>query len=160
MRRGGRILNRVAHEDEHELSCPHCHPEEATAAAPAEAGAAGLRHFWEHSPREGIVEATQDDEELATTVSCPHCDHLAPGGNQEQLVADFRRRFMVALILSVPIFIVAPWAHLGMQTHGVSFPGSNVVLLLLSAALYGYCGKPFLVGALGEVRARQPGMMT
>ncbi|MCX7599582.1 MAG: heavy metal translocating P-type ATPase, partial [Armatimonadetes bacterium] len=47
-----------------------------------------------------------------------------------------------------------------MQTHGVSFPGSNVVLLLLSAALYGYCGKPFLVGALGEVRARQPGMMT
>lgn len=117
-------------------------------------------HAAGHAVHHGQAGAAQQEEVSPGGISCPHCEHLAPGAGQDQVVYDFRRRLFVALVLSVPIFLTAPWAHLGMQTHGLSFPGSNFLLLILSGVLYGYCGAPFLVGAVGELRARRPGMMT
>lgn len=157
--KGGSILTKNLPDQQHEVSCPHCRPRTAE-AAPAEGGGLHHDHPAGHSIHEKHFETAREEENFAAGVSCPHCEHFAPGRSQEQLVRDFRRRFVVALILSVPIFVIAPWAHLGMATHGLSFPGSNIVLLVLSVLLYGYCGKPFLAGALGELRSRQPGMMT
>lgn len=72
---------------------------------------------------------------------------------------DFRQRFIVSLILTVPILILSP----GLQAFfGVeySFPGSALILLTLSTAVYAYGGYPFLKGIVQEIRARLPGMMT
>ena len=42
----------------------------------------------------------------------------------------------------------------------MSFPGSDLILLVLSTAVYVYGGWPFLKGIVQEVRDRLPGMMT
>lgn len=159
LKKGESILTENFPDQQHEVFCPHCHPQTAR-AAPTEGHQEHHANPAGSSIHGGHFETAQEGEDFAAGVSCPHCEHLAPGGDQEHIVHDFRRRFVIALILSVPIFVIAPWAHLGMATHGLAFPGSNIVLMVLSALLYGYCAKPFLAGALGELRARQPGMMT
>jgi Cu2+-exporting ATPase len=82
-----------------------------------------------------------------------------PGGAHRHMLEDFRRRFIVSLILTVPILILSP----GFQAFfGVSysFEGSTFVLLALSTAVYGYGGYPFLKGIVQELQDRLPGMMT
>jgi P-type Cu2+ transporter len=76
-------------------------------------------------------------------------------------VADFRRRFWVSLIVTIPILILSPsiqeFAGVG-QT--LRFPGDQYVLFLLASFVYFYGGYPFLKGIVTELRARLPGMMT
>ncbi len=80
-------------------------------------------------------------------------------GGHRQMLKDFRKRFFVSLVLTVPILILSP----GFQAFfGVSysFPGSDYILLALSTAVYLYGGWPFLKGIVQELRQRLPGMMT
>jgi Cu2+-exporting ATPase len=75
------------------------------------------------------------------------------------MLEDFRRRFFVSLILTIPILILSP----GFQAFfGVSFSftGSTFVLLALSTVVYLYGGYPFIKGIADEVRIRLLGMMT
>ena len=92
-----------------------------------------------------------------------------PGGGQEhhshhnhdQMVADFRRRFWVSLILTGPVLVLAPMIQ---QTLGLdevlAFPGDGFVQFALATAVFFYGGWPFLKGMIGEVGRRRPGMMT
>ncbi len=77
------------------------------------------------------------------------------------MVADFRRRFWVALALTVPILALSPTvqALLGLE-EALAFPGDRLLLFALAAVVYGYGGLPFLQGLVGELRQRRPGMMT
>ena len=77
------------------------------------------------------------------------------------MVADFRRRFWVSLILSVPVLALSPliqaWLGLG---EALAFPGDRSVQAVLATVIYFYGGWPFLRGVAGELGGRQPGMMT
>jgi Cu2+-exporting ATPase len=75
------------------------------------------------------------------------------------MLGDFRRRFVVSLVLTVPILLLSPsfQAFFGLS---YVFEGSNVLLLILSTAVYAYGGYPFLKGIIQELRDRLPGMMT
>ena len=77
------------------------------------------------------------------------------------MVADFRRRFWISLVLSVPVLVLDPmlqhWAGL---EEALGFPGDHWVQLVFASAVYFYGGWPFLRGIVDEVRGRQPGMMT
>jgi Cation transport ATPase len=75
------------------------------------------------------------------------------------MLEDFRRRFIVSLILTIPILILSSGfqALLGLS---LQFEGSAYLLLLLSTAVYVYGGYPFLTGIVRELRERMPGMMT
>ncbi|HMA05784.1 MAG TPA: heavy metal translocating P-type ATPase, partial [Methanomicrobiales archaeon] len=90
----------------------------------------------------------------------------APGGHRpgmhgahRHMLEDFRRRFIVSMILTVPILILSRSFQ---SFFGVSFsfPGSDLILLILSTAVYAYGGFPFLKGIMEELRTRLPGMMT
>jgi len=90
--------------------------------------------------------------------------HLPPGGGRgsrtrHHALEDFRRRFVVSTILTVPILLLsAPvQALLGIT---ITFPGSEYLLLALATVVYLYGGWPFLSGIVTELRARMPGMMT
>jgi ATPase, P-type (transporting), HAD superfamily, subfamily IC/heavy metal translocating P-type ATPase len=76
-------------------------------------------------------------------------------------VADFRRRFWISLIVTIPILILSPaiqeFAGVG---QALRFPGDQYVLFLLASFVYFYGGYPFLKGIVNELRARLPGMMT
>jgi Cu2+-exporting ATPase len=87
-----------------------------------------------------------------------HHDHQA---HHAQMVADFRRRFWISLVVTIPILALSPMLQSWVGLEGaLAFPGDQWVLLGLSAFVYAYGGWPFLTGLVSELRERSPGMMT
>jgi P-type Cu2+ transporter len=90
-------------------------------------------------------------------------DHHRDGGGSHHahMVADFRRRFWVSLVLSIPVLALAPliqgWLGLG---DVLAFRGYHAVQAVLATVIYFYGGWPFLGGFVSELKKRQPGMMT
>ena len=73
--------------------------------------------------------------------------HGSGDHNHAGMVADYRRRFWVALALTVPILLLSPAGAHGLGLIGsIVFPGSHLVLLALSSVVYFYGGWPFLAG--------------
>jgi len=77
------------------------------------------------------------------------------------MVADFRKRFWVSLIFTVPILILSPMIQefLGFREEA-RFAGDMYVLWALSSVVFFYGGWPFLRGIAEELGKRQPAMMT
>jgi len=86
-----------------------------------------------------------------------HKEHVTHG--HEAMVADFRRRFIVSSILTVPVVLLSPSIQRFIG-FSIVFPGRDFLLWFLSSIIYVYGGYPFLKGLVGEVRRRIPGMMT
>lgn len=63
--------------------------------------------------------------------------------------------------MTLPVLVLSPAIQhaLGIEQI-IAFTGSNLLLFALSSAIYFYGGWPFLKGLIGELRERQPGMMT
>jgi len=77
------------------------------------------------------------------------------------MVADFKRRFWVSLVISIPILLLSPLIQGFLGIEGaISFPGDSYVLFALSSAVFFYGGWPFLKGIFDEVKKKSPGMMT
>jgi len=83
------------------------------------------------------------------------------GHNHPAMIADYRRRFWVAVTLTVPILALSPMIQslLGL-TDALNFAGDRYLLLLLSTVVYFYGGWPFLQGVRDELKSRNIGMMT
>ena len=86
------------------------------------------------------------------------------GGHQSHhahMVADFRRRFWIALALSVPVLALAPAIQgvLGLEDL-LTFSGQGLAQFVLASVVFFYGGFPFLKGFINELGKRQPGMMT
>jgi Cu2+-exporting ATPase len=77
------------------------------------------------------------------------------------MVADFRRRFWISMILTIPVLALSPLIQdlLGLRAT-LAFRGESYVLFGFSALIYFYCGWPFLKGIYDEISGRRPGMMT
>ncbi len=86
--------------------------------------------------------------------------HASHGGH-EHMIVDFRRRFWVSLLLTVPILVLSPLIQrvLGIEAS-LDFAGDMFVLFGLSTVVFFYGGWPFLTGFLREAGARSAGMMT
>ena len=85
--------------------------------------------------------------------------HKAPPHGHAAMLRDYRDRFVVSVVLTVPILLLSPLiqSFLGFE---LSFPGDSLVLFLLSTVVYIYGGWPFLKGIVRELSTRSPGMMT
>jgi len=84
-------------------------------------------------------------------MSASHHEH-------EGMIGDFKKRFLVSLMLTIPILLLSKmiqeWSGIN-----ISFPYDDVVLLFLSTIVYFYGGWPFLKGSLDEMKQKNPGMM-
>ena len=87
-----------------------------------------------------------------------HHDHHE---HHAHMVADFKRRFWVSLIFTVPILILSPMIQrlVGLGEI-IRFPGDSYFLFALSSIVFFYGGYPFLKGFFDEVKSAKPGMMT
>src|SRR5262249_16430611 len=87
--------------------------------------------------------------------------HGHAGHGHAAMVTDFRGRFWVSMILTMPVLALSPLVQdlLGLSAT-LTFRGDSYVLFGFSALIYFYCGWPFLKGIYGEISARRPGMMT
>jgi len=77
------------------------------------------------------------------------------------MVADFRKRFWISVLLTIPVLVLSPMIQhvLGLGERW-RFTGDAYILTVLSSVIYFYGGWPFLDGLRQEVRDRSPGMMT
>ena len=82
-------------------------------------------------------------------------DHAGHGDH----VAQFRRLFWIMLVLAIPVVgFNETFAHL----IGYQLPDAEWVRWispLLGTVIYFWGGRPFLTGAVSEIRSRKPGMM-
>lgn len=79
--------------------------------------------------------------------------------HHKMMIADFKKRFWVTTVLSVPILFLSPMIQ---QFFGYQFllEGNPYILFGLSTVVYFYGGSPFLKGFRMEVKEKTPGMMT
>ena len=100
---------------------------------------------------------------------CPYCGMVlipiktkgnAKGGHNKHvnMIDDFKKRFYVVLILTIPIMLLSHMIQQWLNLH-ISFPGSQYVLFALSSIVFFYGGWPFLKGLVDEAKAKSPGMM-
>jgi len=85
--------------------------------------------------------------------------HQAEAGAHVHDLEDFKKRFIISTIITIPILLLSPviQSFFGFQ---FDFPGSLYVTLILASIVYFYGGYPFLKGIFRELRAHTPGMMT
>lgn len=86
-------------------------------------------------------------------------DHMMMHGGHMMDMGDLKQKFWISLVLAIPVFILSPFMGLNLPFQ-VQFPGSDWIVLVLATILYFYGGKPFISGAKGELKSKQPAMMT
>ncbi len=75
------------------------------------------------------------------------------------MLQDFKKRFIVSVILTVPILVLSPLIQ-DFFSYTFRFAGDSYVVFALSTVVFFYGGYPFLKGIVDELRKRNPGMMT
>ena len=103
---------------------------------------------------------------LDHAIAAPHDGHGAPSAQTAHdkhaghSVAMFRDRFWLSLALTLPVVLLS---HDVQEWFGYSvpmLPGLDYAPAVLGTAVFVYGGLVFVRGAVGELRDRQPGMMT
>ncbi|SDJ15517.1 copper-translocating P-type ATPase [Natribacillus halophilus] len=89
-----------------------------------------------------------------------HSGHGHHGhGDHGDMMADFKKRFFVTIILAIPIIILSDMIQMFFN-YTVAFPGDTAVELILASIVFFYGGWPFLTGLVSEIKDKAPGMMT
>ena len=89
-----------------------------------------------------------------------HHAHAAHDKHAGHSVEMFRDRFWISLLLTIPTLIWTDMLQQWLGYRAPAFAGSTYLPALFGTAVFLYGGRVFLQGALGELRARLPGMMT
>ena len=89
-----------------------------------------------------------------------HEKHEAHGDHHAQMLQDFKKRFWISLLITIPILLLSPLIQSLLGLEALKFTGDSYVLFALSTAIFFYGGWPFLRGLLGELDEKRPGMMT
>lgn len=84
---------------------------------------------------------------------------LDHSGHHGMMIKDFRKRFGVSLVVTLPILVLSPMIQ-ELLGYDLTFIFSDYLLFALSAFVYFYGGWPFLTGLTEEIKKKQPGMMT
>ncbi|MBN7322817.1 heavy metal translocating P-type ATPase [Mycobacteroides abscessus subsp. massiliense] len=127
----------------------------------------GGHHHGDHgevsqqpSPAPGhISEAQHEHRQHQHGDHSDHAAHGGHGGGHGDHVGQFRRLFWIMLVLAVP---VVAFNDMFAMVIGYRLPATGWVPWvspILGTAMYFWGGKPFLTGAVSEIRSRKPGMM-
>ncbi len=120
-------------------------------------------HDHKHSSKTMDKESSSKQNE-ENTVSHLHMDHEAKPHSEghhdhhAMMVEDFKKRFFISLVLTLPILLLSPMIQMFMGVDW-RFPGDTYILFGLSTLLFIYGGKPFLKGAVDEFNQKSPAMM-
>ncbi|WP_036437606.1 heavy metal translocating P-type ATPase [Mycobacterium sp. URHB0044] len=97
---------------------------------------------------------------VETEAHAEHTDHGHSGhSGHADHVAAFRRLFWIMLALSIPTVALSGMFAMILGYAVPDLPGVTWVSPVLGTVMYLWGGRPFLTGAVSEVRSRAPGMM-
>ncbi|MBO0451019.1 heavy metal translocating P-type ATPase [Candidatus Enterococcus murrayae] len=88
-----------------------------------------------------------------------HHDMDHGGMDHSMHMGNFKQKFWLSLVLSIPIIVLSPMMGMKLPFQ-FTFPGSEWVVLVLATILFVYGGQPFLSGAKMELKMKSPAMMT
>jgi Cu2+-exporting ATPase len=80
------------------------------------------------------------------------------GGHADH-VAQYRRLFWIMLVFAIPTVALSGMFAMILGYPVPQFPGSHWVSPVLGTVMFCWGGRPFLNGAVSEMRSRAPGMM-
>ncbi|MGM0547215.1 MAG: heavy metal translocating P-type ATPase, partial [Bacteroidota bacterium] len=82
-------------------------------------------------------------------------------GHHAAMAEDFKRRFWISLIVTIPIIVLSHMIQgfLGLG-DSLQFEGDLYISFVLSSFVFFYGGWPFLTGLKDELSEKEPGMMT
>lgn len=107
------------------------------------------------------LEQHQDETTIQEEQTHPkHENHEHHGHHGHgDMVEDFKKRFYISLILTIPILALSPMIQhfLGVDWR---FDNDMYILFGLSTVVFFYGGWPFLTGGINELKEKNPGMMT
>ena len=86
-----------------------------------------------------------------------HQEHDKHAGHS---VAMFKDKFWLSLILTIPVLAYSEMIQQWLNFTPPSFPGSQYVPFIFSTIIFFYGGLVFIKSAIGELKAKLPGMMT
>ncbi len=103
----------------------------------------------------------------AAEPAAPHGHHghdHHPQGHQghqghDHHLDQFRKLFWINLVVAVPVVAFSNMFAMLVGYTIPAFPAAGWVSPVLGTVMYLVGGRPFLVGAIGEIRSRKPGMM-
>lgn len=87
-----------------------------------------------------------------------HAGHQGHGGHGDH-VALFRRLFWINLVIAVPVVGFSTMFAMLLGYRIPDVPGAQWIAPVLGTVMYTVGGRPFLTGAVSEMRSRKPGMM-
>lgn len=79
--------------------------------------------------------------------------------HHEHMIEDFKKRFWVSLVITLPIVVLAPMIQ-DLIGYEFRFDGDRYLQFALSSVVFFYGGWPFLKGMVDELKEKKPGMMT
>ena len=85
-----------------------------------------------------------------------HSDHHDHHAN---MIKDFKKRFWISLLISLPIVVLAPMIQ-DLLGYELRFNNDRYLQFALSSIIFFYGAWPFLKGAKDELKERTPAMMT
>ncbi|HYM93355.1 MAG TPA: copper-translocating P-type ATPase [Chitinophagaceae bacterium] len=83
---------------------------------------------------------------------------MAGHNHHAMMIADFKKRFYVVLVLTIPVMFLSEMIQHWLGVHW-QFAASEYILFALSSMVFFYGGFPFLKGLVDEAKAKNPGMM-
>jgi len=109
-------------------------------------------HYQDKHNRDSDHEKHNEQDEQNRQSHTSHHAHM---------VADFKHRFWVSLVLTIPVLGLAPMIQgfLGLR-EALRFPGDGYTLWALATMIFLYGGWPFMKGLFSELKKHNPGMMT
>lgn len=109
-----------------------------------------------HEMHTGHDMGSKSEPQMAVKPEKPmaHADH------QAMVIADFKRRFWISLLFTIPVLLLAGDVQQLLGIRGtLRFAGESYVSWVLSSFIYFYGGYPFLKGFFSEIKSKTPGMM-
>ncbi|WP_244259530.1 heavy metal translocating P-type ATPase [Rathayibacter sp. VKM Ac-2759] len=117
---------------------------EMTAGSTAEKGEGAARGAAGHDAHEAVA----------------HEGHVMAGhGGHHDHVGQFRRLFWIMLAFAVPVVLFSGMFGMILGYSLPEVPGIEWVSPVLGTVMYVWGGRPFLTGAVDELKNRRPGMM-
>ena len=106
----------------------------------------------QHEPHHDMAGMSHEHHDMQH-MEMDHGSHMMHMGNMKQ-------KLIVSLILTIPLVILSPMMGMSLPFTVTGIPGQPWLVLALGTLLFFYGGQPFLRGAIDELKAKQPAMMT
>lgn len=89
-----------------------------------------------------------------------HTEHQEHDEHSGHSIAMFKDKFWLSLLLTIPVLVYSEMIQHWLNFTPPSFTGSEYVPFVFSTIIFFYGGLVFIKGAISELKAKLPGMMT